>query len=547
MLAVTTPIQIAIQPLLELQHRYFDAQTEERHKLRAQILAAEANVFRVAVADRRQYWVGKQRELERKIQTMKGKVSKPQEKERAEISATLVELDRFAVEVESGERSLNFFQYSLHFRDVFNGKGGFDVVIGNPPYGANLDEEEKLILKNRFEYLVERRRNSYLYFIGLSYEILCPNAILSFIIPNEFLFAVYMSKARQFLLKNTDILYVINIGEKVFDAVVPTCLLSFKKNSPLNEPFISLLDLRESDTSEIFDNLKNSQYNSIQVSSILSAPKATFSFSNENNQIISKLSIGSLKLQDYCESISQGITTSCDDVYIINKRFAQQNLFEPIYLKQTIKGNNFHRYFCPPNSEDLILYITSNFNEEEGTNIYKYLLESKDKLIQKSSEKNKNKWPWYQLFRGRKEKIFTCPKIIIRQTADRIIAAIDESVGYYCIDSIICAPFKKEFLQEDMYFVLGLLNSKVINFFYRQISQEKGRVLPQVKIERLKRLPLKEGTDLQKAVIIEKVNQIIKNNNSKEVREKLIIDIDNEIYKIYELDEETISLIESSF
>ena len=232
---------------------------------------------------------------------------------------------------------------------------------------------------------------------------------------------------------------------------------------------------------------------------------------------------------------------------IINKRFAQQNLFEPIYLKQTIKGNNFHRYFCPPNSEDLILYITSNFNEEEGTNIYKYLLESKDKLIQKSSEKNKNKWPWYQLFRGRKEKIFTCPKIIIRQTADRIIAAIDESVGYYCIDSIICAPFKKEFLQEDMYFVLGLLNSKVINFFYRQISQEKGRVLPQVKIERLKRLPLKEGTDLQKAVIIEKVNQIIKNNNSKEVREKLIIDIDNEIYKIYELDEETISLIESSF
>jgi hypothetical protein len=79
MLAVT-PIQQAIQPLLELQHRYFDAQIEERQKLREEILAAEANVFRVAVADRRQYWEGKQRELERKIQAMKGKVSHTQGK-----------------------------------------------------------------------------------------------------------------------------------------------------------------------------------------------------------------------------------------------------------------------------------------------------------------------------------------------------------------------------------------------------------------------------------------------------------------------------------
>ncbi|MEG5153030.1 DNA methyltransferase [Microcoleus sp. AT9b-C2] len=71
MLAVT-PIQQAIQPLLELQHRYFDAQTEERHQLRTQILETEANVFRVAVADRRQYWVARQQDLERKIKAMKG-------------------------------------------------------------------------------------------------------------------------------------------------------------------------------------------------------------------------------------------------------------------------------------------------------------------------------------------------------------------------------------------------------------------------------------------------------------------------------------------
>jgi hypothetical protein len=115
MLAVT-PIQIAIAPLLELEKRYFDAQTEERHQLREQILEAEANVFRVAVSDRHQYWLGKQKELETKIKTMKARVSKAQEKEKAEIATKLAELDKFAKEVESGERSLNFFQYHLHFR-----------------------------------------------------------------------------------------------------------------------------------------------------------------------------------------------------------------------------------------------------------------------------------------------------------------------------------------------------------------------------------------------------------------------------------------------
>jgi len=71
MLAVT-PIQLAIQPLLELQRRYFDAQTQERQELRQHILSAEANVFRTAVSDRRQYWLGKQQDLERKIQAFKG-------------------------------------------------------------------------------------------------------------------------------------------------------------------------------------------------------------------------------------------------------------------------------------------------------------------------------------------------------------------------------------------------------------------------------------------------------------------------------------------
>lgn len=117
-----TPVQAAIQPLLKLQQQYYNAQSEERKVLRQQIIEAEANVFRVATADRCQLWESKQRKLEQDIRRM-GKASRPQIKEQQAITLKLAKLTKFATDVESGKRSLNFFQYHLHFNDVFQKKG----------------------------------------------------------------------------------------------------------------------------------------------------------------------------------------------------------------------------------------------------------------------------------------------------------------------------------------------------------------------------------------------------------------------------------------
>ncbi|WP_375512105.1 hypothetical protein [uncultured Nostoc sp.] len=95
-----------------MQHQYFEAHAEERKALRDRIIEAEKNVFRVAIADRRFFGFGKQRELESKIKLMKGKVSKAQEKERQHIADKLAELTKFATDVERGMRSLNFFQWA---------------------------------------------------------------------------------------------------------------------------------------------------------------------------------------------------------------------------------------------------------------------------------------------------------------------------------------------------------------------------------------------------------------------------------------------------
>lgn len=92
------------------------------------------------------------------------------------------------------------------------------------------------------------------------------------------------------------------------------------------------------------------------------------------------------------------------------------------------------------------------------------------------------------MFRARYEGLFVSPKIVFRQTADSIICAVDR-VGYYSIDSTNIAQVKSEH-KVNIGALSAILNTEIVNFYYRQISQEGGRVLAQVKPTRIRSLPI---------------------------------------------------------
>lgn len=226
-----TPIQTAIQPLIDLKHQYFEAHADERKILRGKILEAEKNVFRVAIADRCSFWSGKQRELEDKIKVMKGKVSKVQEKERQQIADKLAELDKFATEVERGMRSLNFFQWHLHFNEVFQQQGGFDIVIGNPPY---VRQEHITEIKPSLELEYEcfkKKADLYIYFYEKGVNILKQNGLLTYITPNKYFRAPYGDKIRKFIFKKGYLEFLIDFGDtNVFDAIAYPAIIQIRKN-----------------------------------------------------------------------------------------------------------------------------------------------------------------------------------------------------------------------------------------------------------------------------------------------------------------------------
>jgi hypothetical protein len=136
------------------------------------------------------------------------------------------EIDAIIHELTNGKEA---FDFEIYFSEVFHQKKGFDIVIMNPPYGVDFSHSDKEILKIKYDHIAERIRNSYMYFLGIAYEITRTNGVVAVIQPNEFLFQIYMTKARRFFVMNTQILYAINTGEDVFDAIVPTCVVAFQK------------------------------------------------------------------------------------------------------------------------------------------------------------------------------------------------------------------------------------------------------------------------------------------------------------------------------
>ena len=124
-----------------------------------------------------------------------------------------------------------FFLWHTWFSDVFSredGRSGFDIVIGNPPYGANIDD-----LISLYELLYPNTshgyKDIYKYFYDFSFSICKEKGIICFITPNTFLRQPRYGDLRRVLLKSS-IMQIVDLGENIFiDAVVPVQFVSLNK------------------------------------------------------------------------------------------------------------------------------------------------------------------------------------------------------------------------------------------------------------------------------------------------------------------------------
>jgi len=122
----------------------------------------------------------------------------------------------------------NAFVWEEEFPEVFE-QGGFDVVIGNPPWGAKIPDSHTKYLMDKYQYVTSKSKDTYLFFSFLSLNLLSKDGLLGFIIPNTWMLINTAKEIREQFLKH-EILIIIDYGDGVFDNVTAESSTIIMKN-----------------------------------------------------------------------------------------------------------------------------------------------------------------------------------------------------------------------------------------------------------------------------------------------------------------------------
>jgi len=401
------------------------------------------------------------------------------------------------------------FNWQKEFPEVF-AKGGFDIVIGNPPYGASFNNDEKIFFRETYSEIHKRTPESFNYFLYRIENIINTSSKWGVIIPSSFLYQHEFEKTRKYILDNSTVNKVINLGDDVFqDVATPTCIIVASKKGNKSE-YVDLQTIsRYLLPIEIFEENKL-----VNASSLIE--NESFSYIVKQNRELIQKCYAQPRLKEIAEEVATGISSGFDKAYVYTKEEYTKLNLENSLLKKLIIGGEINRYRKATFSTKKIIYITSENKIEDYPIIESNLLPHKERLIKRREAAN-GKIAWYSLNWPRRKKLFDEEKILIRQTANKILAALDTE-KWYCLKSGLIIQLNENSTISYNY-LTGLLNSKLMDFLYQDLVGEGGRVFPEVKPVQLFKLPIKipnieDKNDLLQSKNIEsKVHQIQKDWN----------------------------------
>ena len=379
-----------------------------------------------------------------------------------------------------------FFLWHTWFSDVFN-KGGFDIVIGNPPYVdyRKIDNITKNGIQKYHTYNIEKKGSLYVYFIEKGLRITKENGVLIFINPYQYLSAESGIGIRDYIIKNHYLESIIDISNiKVFDtANTYTCINTFISNQKQDDIAI----YKPQNLNQIRSNISLIKRDEI-------SEKSKFEIIISSNNIISKIEKVKTTLIDHCD-IFCGLSKTGFRDYV-----------------STYKINNKYQPFVE--SKQIERYIT-NTNKYIDTDIYSAKV--------------------YRQFSG--ECLFMC-----RMTSRMRVALsyANETGGKINV----LYNFKND---KYKLYVLGVLNSNLVNYYYSTKNESKhlnGGALP-FDTESVKIIPIPNAADNIISEIAQLVSEIIKNKrNYLPVDNSIECRIDEIVYKLYGLTEEEIRVLE---
>ena len=374
---------------------------------------------------------------------------------------------------EEESARLNIFDWQAAFPQVFR-QGGFDAVIGNPPYVRQETLGElKTYLQTRYK-VYHGMADLYAYFIERGVGLLKSGGWFGYIVANKWMRANYGKPLRRWL-KTQGLVEINDFGDlPVFTrATTYPCILIIQKERPSSEFEVALID-----TLDFPGGLANYQRSTAFTLDRSRLEDGGWSLVNPRSQaLLDKLKQSGVPLGEYVEGkIYRGILTGLNKAFVIDaEKRAQLIAADPHsadLIKPFLAGRDIKRYQPLPEKQYLILMPRgwTNANAKGVKNKWDWLqtnypsiaahLEPFESDAKKRCDQGEY---WWELRACDYYDEFEKPKIMLPDISLRGNFAYDPEGGKYCANTAYAVAIN------DLY-LLGLLNSQVITFFYKNLS-----------------------------------------------------------------------------
>jgi methylase of polypeptide subunit release factors len=388
------------------------------------------------------------------------------------------------------------FDWEQEFGSIMAG-GGFDVIIGNPPYVRiqTLPRDEVAYFSDQYQAAVGNY-DIYCLFIERALNLLKPSGVAGFILPTKFFQAEYGKGLRKILTDADALYHIVDFShERVFGEVSTyTCLLFLSRKPSDTFKYAKITKLSPTAEAQLALISKHNQYedSSLQVG-YLTSPKDggtpwIFALGSES-KLLDKTKDKHPTLASVSKRIFQGLITSADKVYVLDpldkpsegkikvrsRITGQAYKLEAEVLRPFLTGRDITPYYSSPPAHYLLFPyqissgIATLISEHHFRALYpaawEYLNLNKGILEAREGGKMKGE-RWYAFGRTQNLALHDCHKLAIPSTVKRLSACYDEAGSFYLDNVRINGIILNDDSEANYRYVTGLLNSKLLHWCF---------------------------------------------------------------------------------
>ena len=401
-----------------------------------------------------------------------------------------------------------FFLWHTYFADVFE-KGGFDIVIGNPPYGVSIKDDYRKAVVTSWGNVPDYE--IYYYFIVLAAPLLKEKGIMSYIIPNTFLFNTFAKHFREMLVEKWNVLEILDCTKfPIFEsAVVRNAINLFQKDSEGSKQ----VGYRNTANVTSFSDLLEREREFMTVESLLTMNQnwgLAYFLPTSIRNVVNLISSSPLAVKDVFPEISQGLIAY--DKYkgqseeIIKSRAYHSFVYKD-GLKKWLWGEDVTRYNLTWNGQEYIDYCKGIANP-------------------------------------RNPSFFVGKRMLVREITNPSIFAALIEIEAYNDPSIIIVKESRDYPIE---ILVGIMNSKLATFFHFNHSPKATKgAFPKILVQDIKEFPLPKVNSDERKILMRLVDDVTTIKKGKSIADTSALEnqIDFLVYHLYGLTYDEVLIVD---